>query len=84
MTKNDFKLVHSTGSYRFGVIALAKGYVTIEHVQRGLAEQVDDDMMGRPHRLLGDILRDNGWITEGQMKGVLVEMGVERDLVMVE
>jgi len=40
--------------------------------------------MGRPHRLLGDILRDNGWITEGQMKAVLVEMGVERDLVTVE
>jgi hypothetical protein len=44
----------------------------------------DDDMMERPHRLLGDILRDNGWITEGQMKAVLVEMGVERDLVSVE
>jgi hypothetical protein len=29
MTKNDFKLVHSTGSFRFGVTALAKGYVTI-------------------------------------------------------
>jgi len=84
MTKNDFKLVHSVGSYRFGVTALAKGYVTIEQVQRGLAEQVDDDSMGRQHRLLGDILRDNGWITEGQMKAVLVEMGVERDLVSLE
>ena len=84
MKKNDFKLVHSVGSYRFGRIAYAKGYVTIEQVQRGLAEQVDDDSMGRQHRLLGDILRDNGWITEGQMKAVLVEMGVERDLVSVE
>jgi hypothetical protein len=84
MTKNDFKLVHSVGSYRFGVTAFVKGYVTIEHVQSGLAEQVVDDIMGRPHRLLGDILRDNGWITEDQMKAVLVEMGVERDLVTVE
>jgi hypothetical protein len=84
MRKNDFKLVHTAGSYRFGVTALAKGYVTIEHVQRGLSEQVDDDLMGRPHRLLGDILRDNGWITEDQEKAVLVEMGVERDLVTVE
>jgi hypothetical protein len=81
MKKNDIKLIHSVGSYRFGVTAFAKGYVTIEQVQRGLAEQVDDDLMGRPHRLLGDILQDNGWITEGQMKAVLVEMGVERDLV---
>jgi hypothetical protein len=84
MKKNDFKLVHSVGSYRFGVTAFAKGYVTIAQVQCGIAEQVDDDLMGRPHRLLGDILREYGWITEGQMKAVLVEMGVERDLVAVE
>ena len=84
MKKNDIKLVQSVGSYRFGVTAFIKGYVTIEQVQRGLAEQVDDDLMGRPHRLLGDILREYGWITEGQMKAVLVEMGVERDLVAVE
>jgi hypothetical protein len=84
MKKNDIKLVHSVGSYRFGVTAFAKGYVNIEQVQRGLAEQVDDNLMGRPHRLLGYILRDKGWITEGQMKAVLVEMGVERDLVAVE
>jgi len=84
MKKNGFKLIHSVGSYRFGVTAFAKGYVTIEQVQRGLAEQVDDDFMGRPHRLLGDILRENGWITESQMNVVLVEMGVERDLVTVE
>lgn len=84
MKKNDIKLAHSVESYRFGVTAFAKGYVTIEQVQRGLAEQIDDDLMGRPHRLLGDILRDNGWMTEGQMKAVLVKMGVERDLVTVE
>jgi len=84
MKKNDFKLAHSMGSYRFGTIAFAKGYVTIEQVQRGIAEQVDDVLMGGPHRLLGDILRENGWITEGQMKSVLVEMGVERDLLTVE
>ena len=84
MKKSDFKLVHSVGSDRFGLIAFAKGYVAVGHVQRGLAEQVLDDIMGRPHRLLGDILRDNGWITEEQMKAVLVEMGVERNLVTVD
>jgi hypothetical protein len=80
MEKNDIKLVHSVASYRFGTIAIAKGYVTIEQVQRAIAEQVDDDAMGRPHRLLGDILRGYGWISEDVMKAVLVEMGVERDL----
>ena len=84
MKKNDIKLVHNVGSYRFGFTAFGKGYVSLEQVQRGLSEQIDDDIMGRPHRLLGDILRDNGWITEAQMKAVLVEMGVERDLVTAE
>ena len=80
MKKNDIKLVHSVGSYRFGITAIGKRYVTVEQVQRGLSEQIDDEIVGKPHRLLGEILRDNGWITEAQMKAVLVEMGVERDL----
>jgi len=84
MKENDFKLVHSVGSCRFGGIAFAKGYVTIAQVQCGIAEQVYDDLMGRPHRLLGDILREYGWITESQEKAILVEMGVERDHVTVE
>jgi len=29
MKKNDIKLAHSVESYRFGVTAFAKGYVTI-------------------------------------------------------
>jgi len=84
MKKNDIKLVRSVGSYRFGRIAYAKGYVTIEQVGCAILEQVGDDLLGRPHRLLGDILREYGWITEGQIKAVLVEMGVERDLVAVK
>jgi len=45
-------------------------------VQKALAEQVEDDIMGRPHRLLGTILREKNWITEEQVKSILTEMCV--------
>lgn len=62
------------GTYRFGSIAVSRQYVTLDQVQRALAEQVEDNVMRRPHRLLGAILREHNWITEEQMKSILDEM----------
>jgi hypothetical protein len=70
------KLYPDTRVYRFGSIAVYRKYVTLEQVQRALSEQVEDNIMHRPHRRLGDILRDNNWITEEQVKSILEEMGV--------
>lgn len=64
------------GTYRFGSIAVSRQYVTLGQVQRALAEQIEDDVMRRPHRRLGVILRDHHWITDEQMKSILGEMGV--------
>jgi hypothetical protein len=70
------KLSPGIRTFRFGSIAVYRKYVTLEQVQRGLAEQMEDDVMSRPHRRLGKILLENNWITEEQMKSVLDEMGV--------
>jgi hypothetical protein len=59
---------------RFGVIAVLRGYVTLEQVKSALAEQIDDDVYGREHRLLGAILFDKLWITESQIEEVLAEL----------
>lgn len=64
---------------RFGSIAVYRKYVTLVQVQRALAEQIEDNVHGRPHRRLGDILRENQWITEEQVASILSEMGVEND-----
>jgi len=72
----DHTKLSDMGTYRFGRTAVYRTYATLEQVQRALAEQVEDDVMGRPHRLLGDILCENNWITEEQVKSVLDEMGV--------
>jgi len=70
------KLSPGIGTYRFGSIAVYRKYVTLDQVQRALAEQIEHNVMQRTHRRLGDILREKNWITEEQMKSILDEMGV--------
>ncbi len=60
--------------HRFGAIAVHKGFVTIDEVKAAIMEQVDDDLGGREHRLLGSILLKRGLITEHQIETVLLEL----------
>jgi len=39
--------------HRFGAIAVLKGFVTIDEVKAAIMDQVEDDLSGREHRLLG-------------------------------
>ncbi len=59
---------------RFGMIAIEKGFVTVEQVKTALSEQIDDNLADRPHRLIGRILLDRGWITPQQIDIVLNEL----------
>jgi hypothetical protein len=59
---------------RFGRIAVEKGFVTLEQVKQAMADQLDDDMNGRDHRMLGTILYDHGYLSESQIEMVLVEL----------
>ena len=68
-------------TFRFGRIAFNRKYVTLEQVQRALAEQMEDNVTQKPHRLLGDIMLENNWITEEQLESILDEMGVGKQMV---
>ncbi|RJR17140.1 MAG: hypothetical protein C4581_08510 [Nitrospiraceae bacterium] len=59
---------------RFGQIAVEKGYVTSEQVKEAVSEQIDDNIAGRPHRLIGRIFLDNGIMTPQQIEIVLNEL----------
>jgi hypothetical protein len=59
---------------RFGKIAVDLGYVSPERVKKALEEQVTDDFADKPHRLLGAILFEKGWITPEQMDAVLKKL----------
>ena len=76
MEKDNMKISPNMMTFRFGRIAFNRKYVTLEQVQLALAEQMEDNVTQKPHRLLGDILLKNNWITEEQMKSILDEMGV--------
>lgn len=75
MEKDHEKTNTVVDSYRFGSIAYMRKHVTVEQIQQALAEQVEDNTSGKPHRRLGTIFRDKGWITEEQEKSILDEMG---------
>ena len=59
---------------RFGQLAVNLGYLSAEQLKQGLSQQVDDNLAGRPHRVLGDIFIERGWLTAGQVDEVLKEM----------
>ncbi len=58
---------------RFGQIAVERGYITPEQLKEALIVQVDNDLAGKPHRVLGDILFEKGWMTARQIESVLDE-----------
>ncbi|MEJ2200882.1 MAG: hypothetical protein P8X63_07700 [Desulfuromonadaceae bacterium] len=58
-------------SARFGIIAVKLGYITPTQLRQAMIMQLDDDMGGQPHRMLGTILHDLGWMTPKQIEKVL-------------
>jgi hypothetical protein len=79
MGKDDKNINPVLEYFRFGSIAYQRGYLTKEQIQEALAEQLDDNLSGRPHRRLGRIFREKGWLTEEQEKSILAEMGVDKN-----
>lgn len=59
---------------RFAELAVKKGYVGPDKVKEAMSEQLDDDLKNRPHRLIGRILMDRGWMSPQQVETVLNEL----------
>jgi len=59
---------------RFGLIAIEKGFICADDLVKALIIQVDEDIHYVPHRLLGDILCDQGIMTEKQVEEVVSEL----------
>jgi len=65
------KMVPQKFCPRFGMLAVEMGFVSVEQVREGMAEQLDDDIANRPHRLLGTIFVDRRWMTFREVEMVL-------------
>jgi len=59
---------------RFAKIAADKGFITVEQAKEALAEQMDDDLSNKPHRLIGRILLEKRLLTSFQIEIVLNEL----------
>jgi len=56
------------------VISINKGFVTADQLKAALIEQADDNVSERPHRLIGRIFFEKGWMTDEQIDTVLNEL----------
>jgi len=54
--KSKFEKKVSKLCRRFGTIAVKKGFVSKDRLKEAFMEQLDDNLNGREHRLIGTIL----------------------------
>jgi len=65
---------------RFGVMAVQFGFITRDQLFEALKTQVEDDLNGGAHRLVGEILQKQGTMTYSQIGEVLTGLGVVSNL----
>lgn len=56
---------------RFGALAVEKGFVTLDQVIEAISIQARENIEGKGKRLIGEILRELGYITPSQIYEVL-------------
>jgi hypothetical protein len=72
--KKKFEKEISKLCQRFGTITVKKGLVSTDQIKEAFIEQLDDDLNGREHRLIGTILFEKGLMTWDQVDMVLKEL----------
>ena len=61
---------------RFGIVSIENGFIDPEQLLKAMEIQVFEGLEGVPHRLIGEILLDKGYITVDQIEQVLKLMGI--------
>jgi len=68
------KVLESKFEQRFGDAAVAKGFITLNHLVKAMAIQVKEEAEEGRHRLIGEILIDIGHVSKSQVLEVLDAM----------
>jgi len=70
----DDKALYSTTDYgyRFGKIAIMKGFITEQQLVEVLDDQIDHNLMSDNHKFIGEIFLEKGWMTQDQI-GIVLE-----------
>jgi hypothetical protein len=61
---------------RFGAVAIDKGFITLENLIEAMKIQVLENLQDLDHRLIGQILWEEGYIKTEQINEVLKSMGI--------
>ena len=61
---------------RFGAVAVDKGFITLENLIEAMRIQILENTGGSDHRLIGQILWEEGYINTEQINEVLKSMGI--------
>jgi hypothetical protein len=59
---------------RFGVTAVKMGFITAAQLHEAMRIQLDEDLLGLEHRLIGRILLERAHISSNQIREVLRQM----------
>lgn len=59
---------------RFGTLAVNNGFISKDQLKAAFIEQLEDDLSGERHRLIGAILFEKDWMTWDQVEMVLKEL----------
>jgi len=67
-------------SNKFGQVAIEMGFVTPDQVRQVLADQVSMDAARRlrPPKTIGEIFSEKGWMTQKQIRMVLIKISEEQ------
>ncbi len=66
---------------RFGKVAVDMRFITADQLTEALAEQAEDSFSNKPHRLIGEILFDHGWITRDEINFIVLRLFKPEDLM---
>ena len=61
---------------RFGALAIDKGFITLENLIEAMKIQILENLQGLDHRLIGQILWEEGYLKTEQINEVLKSMGI--------
>ena len=65
---------------RFGIVAVEKGFITAEQLIEAMKTQIMEEIKNSKHLLIGEILRDKGYLTKAQVREVLETMGISQGI----
>ena len=74
METNTLKEISQRCCPRFGLIAVEFGFISKEQLGEAIICQVQEELQGRGHRLLGQILFEKEWMSAPQIEQVMTEL----------